>query len=29
MRLDPGPRVARTDDYANILGAVLEAKLGR
>lgn len=28
-RLDPGSRVAWTDDYANILGAVLDAKLGR
>ncbi|WP_342710742.1 fused MFS/spermidine synthase [Bradyrhizobium sp. B124] len=28
-RLDPGARVAWTDDYANILGAVLDAKLGR
>ncbi|WP_461354488.1 fused MFS/spermidine synthase [Bradyrhizobium sp. USDA 4454] len=28
-RLDPGARVPWTDDYANILGAVLDAKLGR
>ncbi|MCC8952398.1 fused MFS/spermidine synthase [Bradyrhizobium sp. Pear77] len=28
-RLDPGTRAAWTDDYANILGAVLDAKLGR
>lgn len=28
-RLEPGSRVAWTDDYANILGAVLDAKLGR
>ncbi|UPK38930.1 fused MFS/spermidine synthase [Bradyrhizobium sp. 186] len=27
--LEPGSRVAWTDDYANILGAVLDAKLGR
>lgn len=28
-RLEPGSRVAWTDDYANILGAVLDAKLRR
>ncbi|WP_083742054.1 fused MFS/spermidine synthase [Bradyrhizobium mercantei] len=28
-RLDPGARVAWTDDYADILGAVLDVKLGR
>ncbi|WP_461315343.1 fused MFS/spermidine synthase [Bradyrhizobium embrapense] len=28
-RLNPGSRVAWSDDYANILGAVLDAKLGR
>ncbi|WLA68407.1 fused MFS/spermidine synthase [Bradyrhizobium diazoefficiens] len=28
-RLDPSSRIAWTDDYANILGAVLDAKLGR
>ncbi|MBR0900615.1 fused MFS/spermidine synthase [Bradyrhizobium tropiciagri] len=28
-RVDPGSRAAWTDDYANILGAVLDAKLGR
>lgn len=28
-RLDPGSRVAWTDDYANILGAILNAKLHR
>lgn len=27
--LEPGSRVAWTDDYSNILGAVLDAKLGR
>lgn len=28
-RVEPGARAAWTDDYANILGAVLDAKLGR
>jgi hypothetical protein len=28
-RLDPNARTAWTDDYANILGAVLDRKLGR
>ena len=28
-RLDPNPRVAWTDDYADILGAILDRKLGR
>lgn len=29
MRLDPGSRVAWTDDYSNILGAILDVRLGR
>ena len=28
-RLDPDPRVAWTDDYADILGAILDRKLQR